>query len=304
MRPGRVRVGRLAMATMAAAAMLTLLAIAGRPLLLLAWIERDAFVTPPAGTLVPDALGAPSQQLSFASGDRTLRASHVPVPDPRAPALLVFHGDEEDLSRWAAVQHRLYTDGIASFVFDYSGYGASTGRPSVARLRQDDLAACGRFVALTPQAARRVVLGFSLGSAVLLDVAGWLRPAPDGIVVGAGFASAREIAVATGVVPSLLAWALPDVWNSEARVGELAAPPLLIVHSRGDEVVPVGQARRLCEAARGPRRLVWLDGVSHAGPLMPGKAETFWRPVVDFVRSGGLLGAGQAALDEARPCLP
>jgi fermentation-respiration switch protein FrsA (DUF1100 family) len=139
------------------------------------------------------------------------------------------------------------------------------------------------------------VLGFSLGSAVLLDVAGGLRPAPDGIVVGAGFASAREMAVATGVVPGWLAWALPDVWNNEARVSGLAAlplpPALLIVHSRSDEVVPVGQAHRLCEAARGARRLVLLDGMSHDGPLMPGKAEAFWRPVVDFVRSGRLLPA-------------
>ena len=37
-------------------------------------IEREAFITPPAGSRVPDEFGAPSQQLSFVSSDRTLRA--------------------------------------------------------------------------------------------------------------------------------------------------------------------------------------------------------------------------------------
>jgi len=291
MKSGVARMGRLVAAAVAAALLVVLLAAAG-PSLLLAWIERDAFVTPPPGTLTPDALGAPSRQLSFASGDRTLRASFVPVADPRAPALLVFHGNDEELSRWAAVQQRLHTAGIASFVFDYSGYGASSGRPGVARLRQDGLAAYQRFVALTPQAARRVALGFSLGSAVLLDVAGALRPAPDGIVVGAGFASAREMAVATGVVPGWAAWALPDVWNGEARLREPGkALPLLIVHGTRDEVVPVEHAFRLCEAARGPRRLVLLDGLSHDAPLLLREAEAFWQPVIGFVRSGASVPA-------------
>lgn len=285
MKPTKAIVRRVAAATV----VVLLLAVAARPLLL-AWIERDAFVTPPPGALVPDALGAPSQRLSFASGDRTLRASHVPVADPRAPALLIFHGDEEDISRWAAVQHHLYTAGVASFVFDYSGYGASTGRPSVKRLREDGLAAYERFVALTPTAARRLVLGFSLGSAVLLDIAGRLQPVPDGIVIGAGFASAREMAVATGVVPGWAAWLLPDVWNNEARVAELALP-LLIVHGRRDEVVPVGQAQRLCDAARGSRRLVLLDGLSHDAPLTPQQARSFWRSVVGFVQSGESIEA-------------
>lgn len=256
-------------------------------------VEAEAFMTPPAGTQRPDAYGAASQQLSFASGERTLRASHVPAADPAAPAVIVFHGDEEELSRWAAVQARLHAAGLTSFVFDYSGYGASTGRPTVAHLRQDALAAWGRFVALTPGAARRVALGFSLGTAVLVDAAPQLEPPPQAVVLGAGFASAREMAVSLGLVPGWAAWALPDLWNSEASIASVA-PPLLIVHSRSDEFVSFRDALRLCRAARAPRRLVALDGLTHDAPLDPSASNGFWQPVIDAAHAAELRWSADA----------
>lgn len=262
------------------------LALAARHAIFLI-VEHEAFITPPAGRLTPDQLGIPSRQLTFASGDRTLRASFVVAPRPEAPALLIFHGDEEDISRWAAVQRLLYDAGVTSFVFDYSGYGGSTGRPSVARLAEDARAAHAQFVALTPRASAHHALGFSLGSAVLIDVAAQLRPRPDGLVIAAGFASAREMAAATGLIAPWAAWALPDLWNNEKRLADIDLP-LLIVHGRNDEVVPVEHAYRLRAAARGPRRLVVLDDLLHDAPLDPVASAKFWHTVIGGVTSGHL----------------
>ncbi|MDZ5457770.1 alpha/beta hydrolase [Azohydromonas lata] len=249
-------------------------------------VEYAAFDTPPPGALRPDALGVPSQPQVLSSDGRRLRASWVPVDDPRAPALLVLHGDGEELSQWASVQARLHAAGIASYVFDYSGYGASEGRPTLARLRQDTLEAWARFVALTPQAAGRFALGFSMGSAVLLDAAPLLEPAPKGLVLGAGFASAREMAVRVGLVPRWAAWLLPDLWNGERGIAQVAQP-LLIVHSRADEDVPVGDALRLCQAARAPRQLLLLDGLTHDAPLEPAQSAPFWDAVLGWVKQEG-----------------
>lgn len=247
-------------------------------------VEYAAFDTPPPGMLRPDTLGAPSQAEVLDSDGRRLHATWVPVDDPAAPALLVFHGDGEDLSRWAAVQARLHAAGVASYVFDYSGYGASEGRPTLVRLRQDALQAWARFVALTPQAAGRFALGFSMGTAVLVDAMPLLAPAPKGVVLGAGFASAREMAVLTGLIPHWAAWLLPDLWNSERDIARVAQP-LLIVHSRADEDVPAADALRLCHAARAPRRLVMLDGLSHEAPLEPAQSAPFWDAVLGWVKA-------------------
>ncbi|NML15230.1 alpha/beta hydrolase [Azohydromonas caseinilytica] len=287
-RPDR-RVARAIAALLGVAALAVLL----HSLLFLA-VEFAAFETPPPGTPRPEALGVPSQRFTFASADRVLHASWVPAADPRAPALLVFHGDEEEISRWAAVQARLHAAGIASLVFDYSGYGASSGRPTLARLRQDGVAAWERFVALTPRARRRVALGFSLGSAVLLDAAPRLQPAPQGLVLGAPFASAREMAVTTGLVPHWLARLLPDLWNNEEQIARIGLP-LLIVHGRDDELIPVRDALRLCRAARAPRRLVLVDDLPHDAPLEPARSAGFWAPVVAWVRGEEAATATSAA---------
>src|SRR5579859_5641549 len=57
------------------------------------------------------------------SGGRALDAVLVrPFDEPRA-ALLICHGIGETVDYWTGVQHLLASRGVASLVFDYSGYG-------------------------------------------------------------------------------------------------------------------------------------------------------------------------------------
>ncbi|KAI3589122.1 Bem46 protein [Cupriavidus sp. U2] len=265
---------------------LAVMAGVGR-LLLYRAIERDAFGPGQVRTLQPDDLGVASRQFTFKSGDRALRASWVAAANPAAPALAVFHGDEECLADWAPVQALLHGAGISSFVFDYSGYGASTGTPSVSHLREDALAAFAQFRATAPLAARHYVMGYSLGSGVLLDVLDGLRPLPDGLVIGAGFSSARAAAVATGLVPGWLAWALPNPWNNIARL-RASKLPVMLIHSRRDETIPFRQAEHLARAAHGPSRLVVFEDLPHNAAIETPFMKTFWAPVIAWLQGGRL----------------
>ncbi|SDC76259.1 hypothetical protein SAMN05216345_103602 [Cupriavidus sp. YR651] len=284
--PVTSRSGTRWLAGAAGVAGLALAAGFGRMLIFRA-MERDAFVTCPLGELTAEALGVPSRQYTFASGDRELHACFVAAPDPHAPALAVFHGDQECLSDWAPVQAMLHAAGITSFVFDYSGYGASTGRPSVRNLQQDALAAYTQFVAATPDACRHHVMGFSLGSGILLDIAGRLQPPPDGAIIGAGFRSARAAAVATGRVPRWLAWMLPDPWNNAARIRKLSLPVLLI-HSRADATIPFSHGEHLARMARGPSRLEIFEDLPHNAAIDPPHIPAFWAPVIAYLRTDRL----------------
>ena len=265
---------------------LAMMAGMGRQLLYRA-IEREAFVPGEVGTLMPDDLGVTSRQFTFASGERALHASWVGAPDARAPALAVFHGDEECLADWAPVQALLHAAGISSFVFDYSGYGTSTGKTSVSHLREDALAAFAQFRASTPQAARHYVMGYSLGSGVLLDVLADLHPLPDGLVIGAGFCSARAAAVATGLVPRWLAWVLPNPWDNIARL-RMSRVPVMLIHSRQDETIPFRQAEHLARAAQAPSRLVVFEALPHNAAIETPFMKTFWAPVIAWLQGGKL----------------
>lgn len=271
-----------------AAAWLALLAAAavGRQLLFRS-VERAAFNTCPDLAVTPEQMGAPSVSLKFASEDRTLHGCFVQATALDAPALCVFHGNSECLSDWAPVQALLHAAGISSFVFDYSGYGSSTGRPTVRNLRADAKTAYAHFRAATPRAARHYVLGYSLGSGILLDVLHRLQPAPVGAVIGAGFSSARAAAVATGRVPGWMAWMLPDPWDNAARVCRLRMP-LMLLHSRIDATIPYSHAQQLARVARCANRLITFEDLPHNAATNPDCLAAFWAPVIPYLRSDQL----------------
>lgn len=269
---------------------------AGLPLLAgtlptaLAWlIEWEIFEPHPDAGRTPDALGVPSQQIMLQSDDRILRAAYVHASDT-APALMVFHGDGESLSDWAPIQALLHGEGISSYVFDYAGYGRSTGRPTVAHLRHDAYCAYAQFLKLTVRAGRRYVMGFSLGTGILLDAI-TTRPMfpPNGVILAAPFVSAREAAVSSGRVPQWIASLSADPWNNIARVSQLHLP-ILLVHSKNDEVVPFSHSVRLCNEIKSPHRLIAIENFPHDGPLQSENWRKFWPIVTAYINNGDIDG--------------
>ncbi len=60
---------------------------------------------------------------------------------------------------------------------------------------------------------------------------------------------------------SLLEWL--DGNDVERAVEQLGSKPLMLVHARGDEVVPPSNSERLYEIAAEPKRLLMLEGGDH-----------------------------------------
>ena len=63
-----------------------------------------------------------------------------------APAVLICHGIGELVEYWGGVQDLLKGMGVSSLVFNYSGYGESTGRVSAAHCEEDAMAAYKELV--------------------------------------------------------------------------------------------------------------------------------------------------------------
>jgi alpha-beta hydrolase superfamily lysophospholipase len=58
--------------------------------------------------------------------------------------------------------------------------------------------------------------------------------------------------------------------------------PVLVVHSRSDQVNPVGEGEQIFNAANQPKTLALLDGFSH-NSLYGKPSEMWWAPVLTFV---------------------
>jgi fermentation-respiration switch protein FrsA (DUF1100 family) len=118
----------------------------------------------------------------------------------------------------------------------------------------------------------------------MLDVLPGLQPALAGVVVHAGFTSAREMATRTGLASPWLARLLPDLWGSEnAMVRQ--GPPMLVMHSDADEVIPPQMGHRLADAAGARAHFVGLRGFRHDS-LYEDVAAEEWQPIIDFVGGG------------------
>ncbi|MGD0444243.1 MAG: alpha/beta fold hydrolase [Edaphobacter sp.] len=216
------------------------------------------------------------QRLVIASGGRQLSAVYVPAGD-EAPAVLICHGIGELVEYWGGVQDLLKTMGVSSLVFNYSGYGDSSGYISAANCEEDAGSAYNELVTRGHRSI--VLLGFSLGSAVSSAVAS--RLGVDGLVLCEGFSTLREAGTAIGF-PQWMTRVVPDSWQTIRRVSELEIP-VLVVHSDKDGLFPVTMARRVADACGTRGELIVINGLSHNAPLFT-PTLAYWQPVAEWVK--------------------
>jgi fermentation-respiration switch protein FrsA (DUF1100 family) len=260
-------------------------AFVGGRMYLLRRMEMDLIKVHRLGQRTPAARGLLFEELPIDSGGRALRSFYVPAD---GPSLLIFHGNDEAISSWVDALELLHRAGVAAMVFDYSGFGASQGEPTLAHFHEDGLAAWHAFRVRAPAGERACAYGLSLGSGVLLEVASELSPPPDCVAVSGAFLSARAAAVHLGEWPRWASWLLPDALDSLENVRELRAP-LLVEQGSEDGMVPVAWAAKLAGAHPGAEVAI-VKGMHHGDPVAH-PSEASWGPVIRFVKSAAAPSA-------------
>ncbi len=180
----------------------------------------------------------------------------------RAAALghvLLCHGNAGNVGDRVLHAAVLTAAGFDVLLFDYRGYGHSSGTPSEQGTYRDARAALSCLLGQPDvDCARVLYLGESLGGAVALELA--LAHPPAGLVLLSAFTSVREMGrLHYGMIPTAL---VPDAYPSLRLIADLRAP-LLVLHGEDDMIVPVEQGRALFDAAPDPKRLRILPGVGH-----------------------------------------
>jgi fermentation-respiration switch protein FrsA (DUF1100 family) len=231
------------------------------------WISVFIFRPAPLAATEPSRWGITDAQLIvFRAVDGSRLAGWwLPPRDAAAPVVLIAHGRSANISTRAPIMRRLGADGFGVLMFDYRGYGASTGRPSEAALTQDTLAACDwlRRKGIAPQ--RLILIGQSLGDAPAAQVAA-ARPVAA-LVLVSPFTNLPEAGAELHPWPPLgiLPWRR-NRFDVAAPLASVHAP-LLLVASRADGMVPMTNSRRLAGAARGKVRWLVDERLPHDGLL-------------------------------------
>lgn len=220
----------------------------------------------------------------IASGASRLDAVYAQPADavgrvrPARTTMLICHGIGEIVEWWLPVQRLLAELDVATLVFDYTGYGRSTGRISARQLEEDAVAAFAYLESLRPGEPVSV-LGFSLGTGVAAAAIG--RMPAHRLVLCAGFPSFQEAALHVGV-PRSWKRLVPPVWRAEESMRGVILP-ILVVHGEQDQLFPVELGRELHIACGEWAEWLLAPGQGHNQPFnRPTMA--YWEPVIRWLQ--------------------
>jgi len=234
----------------------------------------------PAGeiTATPADIGLSFEELSLRTADnQVLHGWFIPQDDAQT-TLLFLHGNGGNISHRLEKLVILRQASVNIFIFDYRGYGRSSGKPSEEGLYRDARAA---YEYLCNERAidgkNIIVYGESLGAAAAIDLAKDVLV--KGVIIEGGFSSGKDLGQRFyPFVPPLL---LPNMFDSLSKIKTIAVPKLFI-HARNDEVVPFEFAQKLYAAAPAPKQFVATDGGHN--DAYTASNEQYIKAIIDFIQ--------------------
>jgi fermentation-respiration switch protein FrsA (DUF1100 family) len=242
-------------------------------ILLILYFNQDRMVYFPDKKIeqTPKDIGLAYEEIYLKTKDGTdITGWYIPAINEKG-TLLFCHGNAGNIS------HRL--DSIKIFndlnlnvlIFDYRGYGKSSGRPSEKGTYLDAESAWDYLISVKKKSPRGIIVfGRSLGAAVAAEIA--LRKNPAGLIIESGFTSIQDIGA------KLYPW-LPVRLVSRfqyatiKKIGFIKCPKL-IIHSPEDELIPFEQGKAIFEKASQPKEFLEIKGGHNEGFLISGRKYT------------------------------
>ena len=187
----------------------------------------------------------------YVETDSGIRINVVRFPAKKAKgSLLYFHGNKDNLIRWGKIASQFTEYQYNSYVFDYRGYGKSSGMPSEESILKDSEVIFEKINQLYPDSCW-IYFGRSLGSGVAAYLSS--RYTPNGLILESPYYSMEEL---------IGRFYFPYTWYSQfVSLPSYAflkdsSFPLLILHGDYDQVVPVESGLKLFYTIKNPSKKI------------------------------------------------
>ena len=219
-------------------------------------------------TMTPENIGLTYENTTFKAEDGIeLSGWFVPAEHSRG-VVLFCHGNAGNITDRLESINIFHLLGLSVFIFDYRGYGESSGKTNEHGTYLDAEAAWNYLVEerhVTPEEI--IIMGRSLGGAIAARLA--KRHTPKVLILESAFTSIRAMG------KELFPW-LPLKFLSRfdyTTIDYISAIecPVLIIHSPDDDLIPYNHGRCLFEAAHEPKEFFEISGSHDDGFLMTGK---------------------------------
>lgn len=195
-----------------------------------------------------------SQILKLATQQGTVISARY-LHNPGATYTLLYsHGNAEDLGDIDGTLEQFHEHGFSIIVYDYSGYGTSTGTPSEQHSYTDILTV---YEYLRDEchlhAENILVFGRSVGGGPSIDLAS--QNVVGGLIIESSFVSAFRVITKIPVFPF-------DKFPNLCKIRTVSCP-VLVIHGKRDGIVPLWHGEMLYEHVHSPKMKLWVDEAHH-----------------------------------------
>ncbi len=242
----------------------------------------------------PGELGLDFESVVFESGDG-LRLNGWYIPAKHAEFTVLFcHGNGGNMVHCLDSINIFYNLGLNCFIFDYRGYGDSEGKPTEEGTYLDSEAAYKWLTEVKGTSPQDIVIfGRSLGGSIAAHLAGKVEA--NALIIESTFTS--YVDMGRKFYPYMpVRWFARFSYRAIDYVRTVHCP-VMIIHSRGDEIVPFEFGLELYEAANEPKEFVEIFGTHNDGFLVSGEIyRDAWRKWLKFLQERKYRSANQHAL--------
>jgi pimeloyl-ACP methyl ester carboxylesterase len=238
----------------------------------------------------PKSIGLKFEDIQITTKDNVnLSAWFVPAKDHDSigkGVILFCHGNGGNIGNRVSYLPIFKDLGLATFLFDYRGYGKSEGQPSEEGTYKDVEAAWQYLTQerkIPPQ--KIIIYGESLGGAIASYIAQTTtqqnpQNSAAGLILASTFTSISDRAAE--LYPFLPIRLLSKFsYNSIERLPNIKIP-VLIIHSTEDEIIPFHHGEKNFQVVNVPKKLVKLRGDHNGGFL--DSLETYRNGINEFIQ--------------------
>jgi len=213
-------------------------------------------------TASPGDIGLEFEDVSLDTSDaERLHGWYVPALQSNG-VVLFFHGNAGNISHRLDSIRIFHDLGLDTFIFDYRGYGQSTGKTTEQGTYLDAQAAWSYLVEKRGIPADRIIIfGRSLGGAI----GTWLgaQHVPAAVIVESSFTSGVDMA--RRLYPFLPVRLITRLRYPVAQYASRLECPVLVVHSRNDEIIPFAMGQSIFAAVKQRKSFLELRGDHNNG---------------------------------------
>ena len=190
-----------------------------------------------------------------------LSVAHLTNPKPRG-VFFFLHGNSGNLKKWFVELDAFRQANFDVVMFDYRGFGKSSGAIESEDQLRADVRAVWDHIAPAYAGKRVVISGQSLGTGLAAGLSSHLCSedrAPDLTMLVSPYSSMQALAA------ELYPWVPMQVLRYPLRTLEYAAKllgPVMLIHGDRDELIPISHSEKLCSAMRSAK-LLRVTGAGH-----------------------------------------